>query len=871
MNINSSIYCKKSGEWYNLDNERKEVRKYLLRSLALLIGATLFACLVFNLITAARSQQVLDEVGDLYMHGMSEEIALHFETTIDLRLDQIKSIIHDIPPEKGEIDENTKERLSYEGTIRSFDYLAFYDVNGDFQMIYGEQVELEDKRSFFDSISRGDEKVAVGHSESDKKIVIMGIPVRYDLGGGKTSIGITAGVTAEYINTLLNLNESDDSLTYSHIIRRDGSFVIKNSDISEDNYFDRLSKMYNPSDTKGAERSLNRLKTALNEHKQYSEILHLNDDRRHIYVVPLAKSEWNLVTVMPYGVLDDTIKGLDKTRTITFICTVAFIITVTVIVFLGYFGLTNKQLAAIQKARLEAEHATKAKSEFLSNMSHDIRTPMNAIVGMTAIASANIDNKQQVENCLRKITLSGKHLLGLINDILDMSKIESGKMTLSMTEVSLREVMDSIVCIVQPQVKSKKLRFDVLISNISDENVYCDSVRLNQVILNLLSNAVKFTQDGGQIEVKLYEEPSERGDNYTCVHLEVKDNGIGMTEEFQKTIFDAFSREDSKRVHKTEGTGLGMAITKYIVDAMGGTIRVESAPGKGTHFFVTLDLEIADVLEEDMILPNWKMLVVDDDEQVCRSTANSLENIGINAEWVLDGETAVKKVEECQNTSPYHIILLDWKLPGIDGIETANRIRQRLGNDIPILLISAYDWSEIEEDAKKAGISGFISKPLFRSTLFYGLKKYAGSELPSDSTAKQDEDNSTHFNGTKILLAEDNELNWEIANELLSERGLDIDHAENGEICVNMFDKSEAGYYKAILMDIRMPVMSGYEATEKIRALDRADKDIPIIAMTADAFSEDVKKCLDAGMDAHTTKPIDVEAVAKLLKKYIKE
>lgn len=306
---------------------------------------------------------------------------------------------------------------------------------------------------------------------------------------------------------------------------------------------------------------------------------------------------------------------------------------------------------------------------------------------------------------------------------------------------------------------------------------------------------------------------------------------------------------------------------------MGGTIDLETAPGKGTHFTVSLDLEKVQEREEEMVLPNWHMLVVDDDELICRSAVESLKKIGINSEWTLDGESAVKMVAQTQKGSdPYHIILLDWKLPGIDGIETARQIRSELGDEIPILLISAYDWTDIEAEARAAGISGFISKPLFKSTLYYGLKQFTGSDTPTSADAANVVDRPNEeitFDNVKILLAEDNELNWEIANELLSERGLDIDHAENGQICVDMFNKSEVGCYKAILMDIRMPVMSGYEAAEIIRSSDRADKDIPIIAMTADAFSEDVKRCLDAGMNAHTSKPIDVNTVARLLDKYI--
>ena len=850
---------------------KKKTTRFLLASLALLIVVIVTSLSIFVFTMKKESQEVINEVGSIYMSGMSEKTAMHFETTINLRMSSLETMIKNVPSDS-EYDKLV-ERFKYEGSIRDYDYLAFYDWDGKFHMIYGGMVNLEDTPSFLGSLRNGDKKIAVGHSETEAKIVMMGIPAEYPLENGEKSIALVAGIPASYINEVLSL-DMDSTLTYSHIIRRDGSFIIKNNDLDQDSYFERIRELFTDHTDENPEEFIDKLRRAMEEREDFSAIIPISNQRSHVYCTPLAHSEWYLVTVMPYGELDNTINALDHDRSILFIICMGIILVVICLIFIFYFKTNQKQMQMLVEARKDAEHANKAKSEFLSNMSHDIRTPMNAIVGMTAIATANIDNKQQVENCLYKISLSSKHLLGLINDVLDMSKIESGKMTLSMTEISLREVMESIVSIVQPQVRSKKQKFDVFIFDIETENVYCDSVRLNQIILNLLSNAIKFTPDGGSIEVKMYQKPSEKGDNYTNVFIEVRDTGIGMTEEFKKNVFEAFTREDSKRVHKTEGTGLGMAITKYIVDAMGGTIDLETALGKGTHFTVSLDLEKVQEREEEMVLPNWHMLVVDDDELICRSAVESLKKIGINSEWTLDGESAVKMVAQTQKGSdPYHIILLDWKLPGIDGIETARQIRSELGDEIPILLISAYDWTDIEAEARAAGISGFISKPLFKSTLYYGLKQFTGSDTPTSADAANVVDRPNEeitFDNVKILLAEDNELNWEIANELLSERGLDIDHAENGQICVDMFNKSEVGYYKAILMDIRMPVMSGYEAAEIIRSSDRADKDIPIIAMTADAFSEDVKKCLDAGMNAHTSKPIDVNTVSRLLDKYIK-
>ena len=558
---------------------------------------------------------------------------------------------------------------------------------------------------------------------------------------------------------------------------------------------------------------------------------------------------------------------MDRESLKEFLAAIGLMYVIFVVAFILFYRIMRSQYLAVREARNEAIRANKAKSEFLSNMSHDIRTPMNAIVGMTAIATANLEDRQALSNCLKKITLSSRHLLGLINDILDMSKIESGKMTLNLDMISLRETMDSIVTIIQPQIKSKNQVFDVFISNILAEDVYCDGVRLNQVLINFLSNAYKFTPEGGEIHVYLNQEESPKGDNFVRVHFRVKDSGMGMTPEFQKKIFESFSREDSTRVHKTEGTGLGMAISKYIVDAMDGTIEVQSEAGKGTEFHVILDLERADVKESEMILPSWNMLLVDDDEQLCRETADKLAELTIHCDWVLDGRSAIEMVEaHHRQHDPYQIVLLDWRMEGMNGIETARELRDKFGEEMPILLISAYDWSDIEEEAREAGICGFISKPLFKSTLYHGLLQYMD---PGENEEENQKAPARDFSGVRVLLAEDNDINYEIANELLSNIGMEIEWAQNGQICVDMFQKSPEGYYDAVLMDIRMPVMTGYEAARQIRQLERGDAELPIIAMTADAFSEDVKKCKECGMNDHTSKPIDMDVLTRLLAKYL--
>lgn len=617
-----------------------------------------------------------------------------------------------------------------------------------------------------------------------------------------------------------------------------------------------------------ADRHIDELTQKMEKDEIYSSAMNTIDGRIHLYCEKLAYSEWYLVTIMDYDVLDVLINHLNFQWGIMATITCIVIAAVLMGIFLVYIKFNRQNTKQLEFAKESAVKANQAKSEFLSNMSHDIRTPMNAIVGMTAIARSNIDDQEHVQNCLKKIAISSKHLLGLINDILDMSKIESGKMTLNIEQISLREILNGIATIVQPQMKTKKQKFDIYIHDIITESVYCDSVRLNQVLLNLLSNAIKFTSEEGMIEIALSQVESPKGENFVRNIIQVKDNGIGMSKEFLPTIFDSFIREDNARVHKTEGTGLGMAITKYIVDAMNGSIEVESEKGKGTTFTITLDLEKALEIEEEMILPNWKMLVVDDDELLCETTVSSLKSIGIDSEWTLSGQGAVDMaIQAHKKNNCYDVILMDWKLPDMDGIEAAKRIREELGDEIPILLVSAYDWGDMEQEARKAGISGFISKPLFKSTLYYGLKKFVKNEIKDDKKPVEDIPQS-NLEGYHILLAEDNDLNWEIAEVLLSSIGATIDRAENGKICVEMLTESKPGSYDVILMDIRMPVMTGLEATVEIRKSEHPDKDIPIIAMTADAFSDDMKKCLDCGMNAHIAKPIEIDVVKNAILKF---
>ncbi len=847
------------------------MRKKTIRFLIIIFGLMFILCgcifLVLMRHMMKSSKSTVTEVSSFYMDRMSTQLTQHFDTTVNIKLAQVESIVKTFPPEGETQGQELKEVMAISAEARDFRFLGLLSEAGDFQLILGESVDVADQEPFLNSLKAGEKKIAVANVHgTDSALVLLGVPCAYDMEMGGKSIAMVAGIDVDYVNNTLFL-DNPGMETYSHIIRRNGDFVIKSGSAVLDNYYDRLKNLVLETDGLDADYYIEKVQESIDSRTLSTYTISTIEGIKYVYVAPLPYSEWYLVTAMPYDALDGIIQELDYNSLTAFLVAMILMFTIFIIVFVMYYKVMRSQMIEIDRARSEAIRANKAKSEFLSNMSHDIRTPMNAIVGMTAIATANIDDRQQLMNCLKKITLSSRHLLGLINDILDMSKIESGKMTLSSDMISLREAMDSIVTIIQPQIKSKNQVFDVFISNILSEDVYCDGVRLNQVLINFLSNAYKFTPEGGAIHVYLNQEESPRGADYVRVHFRVKDSGMGMTPEFQKKIFESFSREDNTRVHKTEGTGLGMAISKYIIDAMEGTIEVHSEAGRGTEFHVTLDLERATVKEEDMVLPGWNILLVDDDEQLCRETAEKLEELSLHCDWAVDGKTAIDMVTERHNRQDaYQIVLLDWRMEGMNGVETARELRRRFGDEMPIVLISAYDWSDIEEEAREAGISGFISKPLFKSTLYHGLSQYM---KPVRENAEAQKAPAKDFSGIRILLAEDNDINYEIANELLSAIGIEIEWAQNGQMCVDMFEKSAEGYYDAILMDIRMPIMSGYEAASQIRTLTRQDAGLPIIAMTADAFSEDVKKCKECGMNDHTSKPIDMDVLTRLLAKYL--
>ena len=520
----------------------------------------------------------------------------------------------------------------------------------------------------------------------------------------------------------------------------------------------------------------------------------------------------------------------------------------------------EKQAQELKTALHLAERANQAKSDFLSRMSHDIRTPMNAIAGMTEIADAHIREPERVRDCLQKIRLSSNHLLGLINDVLDMSQIESGKVSIHESSLSLPELIREIIMITLPNVRTKQQIFKVHLRNVSQEHFYSDELRLRQILLNLLSNASKFTPEKGQIIFEVEQLQGDSGLSFT-----IADTGPGIKKDFQEHLFETFTRERDSRTDRIEVSGLGLAIVKRLTELMGGDIRLDSEPGQGSAFCVTLPIRPIPAPADGNIDDAGRILLVDTDPVVLTEGRQALESLGTEAYCAESvGEAVAYIRDRYQAGESCRMIIMDWEMLRPDAEEVLEQIRRETAGEPPLLIISAYDWSEIK-DGVAGGIAGYIEKPFFRSTFRACMLKYLKGEETSGHKAV-----TYDFHDKVFLLAEDNELNREIAAELLGNFGARLDTAVNGEEALRLFQASAPGYYSLILMDIQMPVMNGYEAAREIRSLNRADAmTIPIIAMTADAFVEDIRNAENAGMNGHMAKPLSFDTLALEIEKYL--
>ncbi len=633
-----------------------------------------------------------------------------------------------------------------------------------------------------------------------------------------------------------------------------GDYIIKGHSFKNSSFFE-FYRSYNVIDPEASQALFGKITSSTGSFA----MLNSRGEECILAHTPVAATEgWTLLNFMPMKDLSVNTENWLLIGIVSAGLLMLFVFDLAVILFF------NKKL---QAAAREAASASKAKTEFLSTMSHDIRTPMNAIIGLTTIAEKNLGDSESVKENLRKITLASNHLLTLINDILDISKIESGKLNLSPQTFSIVETVENLVNLSQPMIKEKNIEFNFRVSQMEREYLYADQLRLNQIYINLLSNAIKYTEPGGHVSVDMREEDSQKPG---CVRLTyiVSDSGIGMSPEFLAKLYQPFSRQTDSRVNSIQGTGLGLAITKQMVDLMGGTIDCQSEQGKGTTFTVTLDVPVADRQREDMVLEPMDVLVVDDDEVLLETAVDTLKSLGVTADQAGSALEALGMIARRHEAGrDYGVVILDWKMPGIDGIEAIRRIRAEMDSKTPILLISAYDSTDLEDMAKEAGANGFVSKPLFRSTLYDKINELLGNM----SKSVEPENDYSDLKGLNILIAEDNDVNWEIISAMLRMFGITTERAENGRVCVEKMKQAAEGSYALIFMDIQMPEMNGLDATKNIRALDNPwASSIPIIAMTADAFSENVTECLNAGMNGHIAKPIDIKLVIKEIRR-IKE
>lgn len=814
-----------------------------------------------------------NEISRLYLTELSAATAMHLNTSLGYHFSQVESAGELLTED---IASNAVKLSDYIESLKhsyGFSFLAFVDEEGYYHDSVGAYSAASNVSFLGRLIRDGSREISYNEKIKDSDVILLGSGMKPVKAGSTKFIAVLAGIdTATMSRRVVLANEQ--SHTYSSVITSDGSYVIysdMNGQFKGSNLISALKKTAVFSGEDELSDFTEGLKTG---GRGTFYITTDNGAGFYMYYTPLENTDWYLVTFMPYQVIESTIR--DLSTSINANSTISFLVFLSILVMLFILYIIQsinkrRQLeqakAAAEQAFKIAEDANSAKSVFLSNMSHDIRTPMNAIVGFSTLLNRDADNPEKVREYTKKITLSSQHLLSLINDVLDMAKIESGKTTLNLSKTNLADMVEEINTIIRPQMKAKNHSFDILIQNVRHESINVDKLRVHQILLNLLTNAVKYTPENGHITLELTE-LKQTSQQYAKYRFRVTDNGYGIDPEYLSSVFDVFSREQNSVINKIQGTGLGLAITRNLVNLMGGSITAESEKGKGSVFTVELQLMIAeDVNAEEFWKENHisRILVVDDEESVCKNVEWTMEQLGVSVDYCMDGDTAVSMTEKAlKEDDSYHTILLDWKIPGKDGIQIAKEIRRSIPSDIPIMILTSYDISEIEDEMLNGVVDGFIPKPFFESNLRQKLKEIIDT---GEAVKQEDEDSPDSLEGLNFLVAEDNELNAEILSELLQMKGASCVICENGSAAVERFQSSGENEFAMILMDVQMPIMDGYQATRLIRDSDHPQaKDIPIIAMTANAFSEDVRNALFAGMNAHMAKPVDIKRLEQLVK-----
>lgn len=842
-------------------SDKKRIWKIAIAFLLIVVVLSTVA-LLYN--SRKAMEKAVYELSEMYLSELSTQKAAQFSNAIDMRIHQLLVTVRDF--ERADVDSDTAIRSFLEEMqfLNGFDFFALTDDRG---VVYTKNGTFTDASGFpFADPALTEPFVSFGQDTNHDDMVFISVPIDDLLFSDEHFVSATAGILSDNVAKKLELAEKTNKSVCS-LITAEGDYIIGGdyAHISIRTNFlsdlEREGTFQNPTD-------LSRWKDDMAHGRAGIVVYQLRYVTHYIYYMPIENTDWFFTTTLHYDLVSKSVDSIRTTTTRSSVIQLILILFIIAVLFLTYLSMRRRN-DRLWYEKIQAEESSKAKSTFLASMSHDIRTPMNAIIGFTNLAAKNVEDTEKTRDYLGKISASSEHLLALINDILEMSRIESGKIQLDEEPCNLSELLHSLSCIISGQAQSKHLELLMDAVDVENEDVYCDKLRMNQVFLNLLGNALKFTPAGGTISLRI-EQTETAPAGCGAYVIRVKDTGIGMSEEYAKTIFEPFTRERTAQVNEIQGTGLGMSITKNIIDLMGGSIDVITAPGKGTEFIIRITLRLCPSATKPADFPQLsgkRALVAGGDDDSRAALMRMLTKLHLRAEESASGSDALRRAREsAAGGDACGLYIIDRQLSDLGGIETARRIRELDAG--AVIIIVSYDWAQTEEDAQRAGIDAFCSKPVFFSDLCAALQRACGQQ---GAPVPKQEDAAFDFTGKRILLTEDNELNREIAIEILSDAGFTVEEAENGAVAVEKLRTAAPGYYDLVLMDIQMPVMDGYTAARTIRAMeDSPVSSIPIIAMTANAFEEDRRLALEAGMNGHVVKPLDVPTLLRVLTEIIK-